>query len=47
MLMDKIASDGQEEIVVYLEMYERPDGIDLIYSCDQLEAGSIMVEIRE
>lgn len=47
-IINKITADRMaEEPVIYLEIYERPDGIDLIYSCDDLQEGSIMVEIRE
>jgi sensor histidine kinase regulating citrate/malate metabolism len=41
---DKVEKD--EEMVVYLEIYETADGIDLIYSSENLNKGSIMIKVR-
>jgi hypothetical protein len=33
--------------MVYLEIYEKDDGIDLLYSCEGMEPGSLIVEVRK
>ncbi len=39
--------DLDEDLEVYLEIYETADGVDLLYSCEGMEEGSILIEIRK
>ncbi len=39
--------DRDEDLVVYLEIYETADGVDLLYSCESMEEGSIVIEVRK
>jgi len=36
-----------EELVVYLEIYETEYGVDLLYSCENMEPSSILIEVRK
>ncbi len=39
--------EQDEDVVVYLEIYETADGVDLLYSCDHMEEDSILIEVRK
>ncbi|MGI6421068.1 MAG: Spo0B domain-containing protein [Syntrophomonadaceae bacterium] len=41
------AENSDAEPMVYLEIYEKDDGIDLLYSCEGMEPGSLIVEVRK
>ena len=36
-----------EELVVYLEIYETENGADLLYSCEHMEPSSVLIEVRK
>ncbi len=40
-------SDRDEDLIVYLEIYETEHGVDLLYSCENMEKGSILIEVRK
>jgi len=47
-IVDKLeAKHGDEEPVIYLEIYEKAESVDIVYSCEYLEKGSIMIEVKE
>ncbi|NLO21361.1 MAG: hypothetical protein GX119_05105 [Syntrophomonadaceae bacterium] len=37
----------EDEPMVYLEIYEKSDGVDLLYSCEGMEPDSVIVEVRK
>lgn len=41
------AENEEAEPLVYLEIYEKADGVDLLYSCEGMEPGSVIVEVRK
>lgn len=41
------SENEEDDPLIYLEIYERADGVDLLYSCEGREPGSIIVEVRK
>ncbi len=47
LLKECLDPDRDEELVVYLEIYETEHGVDLLYSCENMDKGSILIEVRK